>query len=58
MRVASPAAGQLGNIRKSSKLHRMRASPPAKMNILLILTKNSWKAEIKLFPLSTISHEN
>ena len=28
------------------------------MNILLILEENSWKIEIKLFPLCAISHQN
>ena len=31
---------------------------PAKMNVLLILAENSWKADIKTFPLCAISYEN
>ena len=45
--------GKLENIRKVSKTPQndtpMR-SPPAKIKILSILRKNSWKIEIKLFP--------
>ena len=40
---------KLGNISKVSKLYRMIAKCPVKMKILLILAKNSWKTEIKLF---------
>ena len=32
--------------------------PSAKIKVFLILAKNSWKIEIKLFPWSTISQEN
>ena len=31
------------------------SSGPAKMNILLILSKGSWKAEIKLLPYGAIT---
>ena len=33
-------------------------SPNAKMKVLLIVEENSSKIQIKLFPLSTASHEN
>ena len=33
-------------------------SLPAKMKVLSILEENSWKTEIKLFPLCAISYEN
>ena len=33
-------------------------SPRAKTEVLLILAENSWKTEIKLFPLCATSHEN
>ena len=35
---------------KTSWNDSLVASRPAKMKILLILVKNVWKAEIKLFP--------
>ena len=41
---------KLENIRKVFKLHKMIALFPAKIKILLIIAKNSWKTEIKLFP--------
>ena len=37
-----------GTITKLSTPHRMK----------LLLAKNSWKTEIKLFPLGAVSHEN
>ena len=53
---------KLGNIRKLSKLTSYNdglvPSLPAEMKLLLILAENSWKTEIKLFPLCPISHGN
>ena len=53
---------KLGNIRKVPKLHRIITQcpvpPKKKMKALPILAENSWKTDIKLFPLSAISHAN
>ena len=52
----------LGNYEVTEKfenvIEQQVPSLPAKMKILLILAKNSWKTEIKLFPKCFISHEN
>ena len=50
-------------MRKVSRSHRMIAdslvpSLLAKMKVLLILAQNSWKTEVKLFPLCAIAHGN
>ena len=43
---------------KTSQNESLVACPSAKMKVFLILAKNFSKAEIKLFPYCTISHEN
>ena len=49
---------KLGNFKKVPKLHRIIAQcpvpPQKKMKALPILAENSWKTDIKLFPLSAI----
>ena len=58
-RLNSQYPWKLGNIRKVSKIDRMIAqSPRENESFKIILTKNSWKTEIKLFPQCVISHEN
>ena len=51
---------KLGNISKLTKVHNDSRVPSIsiKMKVLLILEENSWKIEIKFFPLCANSHEN